>query len=69
MIFESEYSFGEVVYLTTDKDQLPRIVTSIQFTKGSTLYQLSCGASSSWHYGIEISKTKNAVVANLSNSE
>lgn len=56
MVVENEFDFGEVVYLKTDKEQLPRIVFCIKSTKADILYELACGTITSTHYGFEISK-------------
>jgi hypothetical protein len=49
----------DVVYLRTDKEQCPRIVTGITIREGSVTYGLSHGAAESWHYGFEITKEEN----------
>ena len=64
MVVENEFSFGETVYLKTDKEQSPRIVTCIMCYKaGELIYKLSCGTSSSEHYGYEVSKEVNVVLS------
>ena len=65
MIFETQFNFGQIVYLKTDKEQLPRMITKIQFMRsGSSLSELSCGATSSWHYDYEIDVEKKVAVEN-----
>ena len=57
--FEHHYDIGEIVYLRTDVDQNPRIVTGfIIETEQSLLYILACGSTESRHYGFEITKVK-----------
>lgn len=60
MLIENKYDFGDIVYLVTDGEQLPRIVTSIKiFKNGELLYLLSCGVSASDHYDFEMTKEKD----------
>lgn len=62
MLIDNKYSIGQVVFLKTDPDQLPRIVTQIKITSKDILYQLSICASVSDHYDYEISENKNVLV-------
>jgi hypothetical protein len=64
MIINTKYGFGPIVYLRTDKEQLPRIVTRMQISPNMTVtYELSCGTESSWHFDIEISEERDALMA------
>jgi hypothetical protein len=63
MILEAKYNWGDILYLKTDKDQLPRILTRMQFSKDSTMYELSCGNGSSWHFDFEMSVEKAVIFA------
>lgn len=59
-IFESKWPIGHIVYLKTDKEQAPRIITAISFRpEAQVIYYLSCGPSESTHYEMEISEDKN----------
>lgn len=50
------YEMGDTVYLTTDKEQLPRIITGYSLRPNNTVcYYLSQGTQETIHYGIEIS--------------
>lgn len=56
-----DFAMGEVVYLKTDPDQLPRIVTGIDIRPGGSAgwrYQLGGGVSDSYHYAMEITREK-----------
>tara|TARA_R110000824_G_scaffold361127_2_gene548887 strand:- start:1366 stop:1578 length:213 start_codon:yes stop_codon:yes gene_type:complete len=59
-----QFKLGTIVYLKTDSEQLPRIVTKISIL-GSSMsdyvitYELSQGDESSEHYTSEIIKTKD----------
>ena len=61
MLVDSKYKIGQVVYLKTDVEQKPYIVTRLQLLPGGTvIYFLNSGAvDESCHYDIEISKEKN----------
>jgi hypothetical protein len=58
------FDFGQIVYLKTDTQQLPRIVTSVQYGADlGLLYRLCQGEDSSWNYEIEISSEKDILLA------
>lgn len=54
---DNKFDFGQIVYLKTDKEQLPRIVTSMILTKCEIIYEVYAGAVYSKHYDFEISET------------
>lgn len=58
MIIENKYSIGQTVYLITDADQLPRMITDIIVNKYYLIYEMICGTSQSTHYDFEISPEK-----------
>ena len=63
MIIENKFYIGQMVFLITDEDQRPRIISSFQVLPGGyLLYALSCGALNSNHYDIEISESKDELV-------
>ena len=54
------FFFGQVVYLRTDEEQRPRMITHYKTDiHGGDFYGLSCGVDFSWHFPEEISTTKN----------
>lgn len=55
------HSIGETVYLITDLEQLPRIVTGIIIRPSDHMYLLSSGIEETRHYEIEITKQKQIV--------
>jgi hypothetical protein len=63
MTITTEYDFGDIVYLKTDKEQLPIMVTEIRFSgdKGAT-YELTQGIFVSYHYDIEFSSDIDEVM-------
>jgi len=63
MVIKNEHDFGDVVYLKTDREQLPRIVVCILcYKQGELLYKLVCGTIQSDHYDYEISKTVDVLM-------
>jgi len=69
MVVSTEYSIGDIVYLKTDTDQDPRMITSVQILADNFCqYRLSLGSNVSWHTSIEISKEKSVLgIDNLQN--
>lgn len=64
MEIKNVYNHEEIVYLRTDTDQKPRIITSIEvFKRGELLYKLSQSTTSSYHYDYEISRDRNILLA------
>lgn len=60
---EAEYSMGEIVYLKTDPDQLPRIVYSYEiYPNQRVLYGLIHDTRTSVHYDFEISREKTVTL-------
>jgi hypothetical protein len=63
IIIENKYAYGDIVFLKTDVEQQPRIVTCIiACPAGDILYELSCGTTSSKHYDFEITIEKTVMV-------
>ena len=62
MIIDNIYEIGQVVYLKTDTDQIPRIVISISVYKGGELlYKVASGTQTSEHYEFELSKERELI--------
>ncbi len=59
MIIENKFNIGETVYLVTDEDQKPRIVTGISVTVNGLRYNLVNGITDTYHYELEMSSEKN----------
>lgn len=53
---------GDLVYLRTDKDQLPRIITAIIIRPTGTCYELSQGTVTSNHYDFEFSTDRDVLL-------
>lgn len=56
------FKIGEIVYLKTDSQQLPRIVTGILMRPYAFIYYLSNNTNETNHYEIEISKEVNEII-------
>jgi hypothetical protein len=63
MTIANEHDLGDIVYLRTDPDQNILVVTAIAVTPGGLLYKLAIGTNESWHYGVEISREKDILLA------
>ena len=59
MCIDNAHEIGDIVYLKTDQDQLPRIVVAIEvYKQGELLYSLMQGTIRSPHYDFEITTEK-----------
>jgi hypothetical protein len=63
MLIDNKFELGQTVYLNTDPEQLPRMVTKINVIPNSVYYELSCGTNLSSHYDIEMSLEKNVLIS------
>lgn len=63
MILENKFDIGQIVYITTDADQLPRLIIQLKITPSGIIYVCQHGTSGSEHYDIELSSDKNLVSA------
>jgi hypothetical protein len=58
-----EFQIKQIVYLNTDKEQLPRILTGISLRPfNSVTYGLTANAIETWHYDFEISDEKDIIL-------
>ena len=53
---EEPPQIGEIVYLITDPDRIPRLITKFTVDEGSVKYRLAYGDKKSWHYQMEITR-------------
>ena len=59
-----EFMIQQTVYLKTDKEQKPRLVTGIQLRPfNSITYGITEGTNETWHYGFEISDERDIIMA------
>lgn len=57
-----EYKIGDVIYLATDPDQLPRVVKGVLLNQSGVQYELGSGELNSWHWNFEITKKQNVLL-------
>lgn len=62
MVIDNKFEFGQIVYIKTDQDQKPRMVTSILVKPGYIEYQLNLGTDWSWHPEFAISDEKDVLI-------
>lgn len=62
IMIDTSYEIGDTVYLKTDRDQQPRIVTGFCVRSTGITVALACGSAESWHYDFEITIEKNVLV-------
>lgn len=58
MRIDNEFKITETVFLKTDTEQMPHIITGILVRPNMLVYVLSCPSGESFHYEFEISRTK-----------
>jgi len=62
MLLDTKYEIGEKVYLTTDVDQLQRVVTGYEVRLDTMAYLVACGIIETSHYEFEISDEINITI-------
>lgn len=62
MVVDNKFEIKQIVYLKTDTEQKPRIVTGIRVQKDDICYELSSGTDVSVNYDFEISETKDILI-------
>lgn len=62
MLVDNKFEIGQTVYLKTDSEQYPRIVTRLSVTANGITYSISSGVIESWHYDFEISEEKDVLI-------
>lgn len=63
MLIDNVFELAQTVYLVTDPEQRPRLVTCISVRPEGLKYELSHATMASWHYAFEISTTRNALAS------
>ena len=59
-----EFMIQQTVYLKTDKEQKPRLVTGISLRPfNSVTYGLTENTTETWHYGFEINDERDIIMA------
>lgn len=54
-----EFKIGDIVFLITDPEQMPRMITRITQQPLDRTYCLNLGVTETWHYAIEMSHDLN----------
>lgn len=63
MLIDEKFAIGQTVFLHTDPDQFPRIVTGyVVRPQGIIEYKLSSGESETVHFDIEISVDQSVFI-------
>jgi hypothetical protein len=63
MRIDNAHDIGEVVYLRTDPDQYPRLVTGLEVRPDGVLYLLSHAGAETKHYPLEITTERDVLMA------
>ena len=61
-IIYNKFELKQIVYLCTDIEQRPRIVTGFMYRGSYIVYELACSMDSSAHYESEISEDKDILI-------
>jgi hypothetical protein len=56
---EEVFNEKDIVFVTHDPDQEPRMIVGIEISNDSVVYNCMCGTTLSNHYAYELSKNKN----------
>lgn len=62
-IIEVEYDYGTIVYLRSDSEKEPRIITGYEINSTGFTYRVECGVQTSYHYGFELTDNKDELLA------
>lgn len=64
IVVDNIFEIGEIVFLKTDRDQIPRIVFGFDVSGGinQIIYRLAAGTLVSNHYDFEISREPNVIL-------
>lgn len=50
---KQKHNIMDIVFLKTDPEKLPRIISRFTVSINTISYELMCGSNSSWHYDFE----------------
>lgn len=59
MIINNVFNIAQMVYLKTDPEQLPRLITGIMINPGNVLYRINFGSGDYYAYDFELSTSPN----------
>lgn len=60
-MIDNEYNIGDIVYLRTDAEPMPRLVIGLIVSQNGILYQLAQGVEISTHYDFEMTVDKPVI--------
>lgn len=63
MLVKNTFRIGQVIYIKTDPEQLPRIVIALRVTPDSIMYEVAYIGQVSLHYDLEINADKDVLLA------
>ena len=63
MTIKNKFNIGDIVYLKTDIEQHPRMVIGINVRPTAIIYVVTFGTIGSDHYEMELSSTRDTLVA------
>lgn len=58
----TKYNIGDIVFLKTDKEQIPRMITGILIRPYGNIFYLSKGDYETTHYDIEFTSDINELI-------
>ena len=58
-----DFNLGDIVYLRTDPEQNPRMITGIMVRPIGIAYSVTFGANESAHYAIELNSTRDVLLS------
>ena len=61
-IIYNKFELKQIVYLHTDIEQRPRIITGFMYRGNYIIYELACAMDSSAHYESEIREDKDVLM-------
>ncbi len=67
MEINNKFNIGDIVYLVTDPEQLPRMIFCLHVFKGYIMYEVTHINTLGLHYDFEISRKKNILLKITSN--
>ena len=62
MTIQNKFEIGQTVYLATDQDQSPKMVTAITVSHKGLQYTLSGQCMDSYHFDFEIAEIRNPLM-------
>lgn len=61
-VIDTAFEIGDIVYIRTDTEQLPRQVYCYLVFRNDVIYKCACGTIISEHYEFELSTEANVMI-------